>query len=165
MAGFLPEGAGRRARRILKKLSRGPHRAFSASGNNPVMRPLRTLLIMLALLGVGCSTGGGSADPSPRSDVAAGLAGRAEGVAAALDSGRCDVAVAETRALQADLAAADLQPAVRAEALAGAARLANSIVCAPAPVPVPTTAAPAGNSEGGGTSGKKRKEQKGDDDD
>jgi hypothetical protein len=130
------------------------------------MRPLRTLLVMLALLGAGCSTGGGSADPSPRSDVAAGLAGRAEGVAAALDSGRCDVAVAETRALQADLAAADLEPAVRAEALAGAARLASSIVCAPAPVPVPTTVSPAGNPEGGGTpSGKKRKGQKGDDDD
>ena len=117
------------------------------------------------MLGAGCSAGGGSAEPGSPGDVAAGLAVRAEGVAAALDSGRCEAALAEARSLQADLAATDLEPAVRAEALAGAARLANGIVCAAAaPPPVPTTVAVARNPDGGGTPpGKKRKERKGDD--
>ena len=131
------------------------------------MRPLRTVLMLLALLGAGCAAGGGSAGPGSPGDVADGLAARAEGVAAALDSGRCDAALAEARSLQADLATTALESAVRAEALAGADRLVDGIVCAaPAPPPVPTTIAVAQKSDGGGTPpGKKRKERKGDDDD
>lgn len=122
------------------------------------------MLILLALLGAGCSAGGGSGDAGPPGDVAAGLAARAEGVAAALDSGRCEAALTEARSLQADLTATDFEPAVRAEALAGAARMVNGIVCAaPAPPPVPTTIAPAQNTGGSTTpAGKKRKERKGD---
>jgi hypothetical protein len=73
--------------------------------------------------------------------VAAGLAARAERVAAALDAGACDQALAEARGLEGDVAALKAEPAVRAEALAGAARLVSGINCVPpttAP-PVPTT--------------------------
>ncbi len=69
--------------------------------------------------------------------MAAGLAARAEQVAAALDAGACDDALAKARSLQTDIAALPIDPAVRAEALAGAVRLTSGINC-----PVVTTTAP-----------------------
>lgn len=123
-----------------------------------------TVTLLVALLGAGCGAGDGGEAGRP-SDAAAGLAVRAEGVAAALDAGRCDAALAEARSLQDDLAAADLEPAVRAEALAGAARVVNGIVCAPPPPAATTvTVAPAARS-GNGDNDKKGKGRKGDDDD
>jgi hypothetical protein len=93
-------------------------------------------------IGAGCASGGGRADaPHLAADVAAGLATRAEQVAAALDAGQCDQALQGARSLQNDIAAPQADPAVRAEALAGAARLVNGINCPP-PVVVPATSAP-----------------------
>jgi hypothetical protein len=121
---------------------------------------------LAALLGAGCAAddGGGTGSPD---GAAAGLAVRAEGVAAALDAGRCDAALAEARALQTDLAAAELAADVRAEALAGAARVVNGIVCTPPPPPTTTTtAAPVVTArDSGGDTTKKGKGRKGDDDD
>jgi hypothetical protein len=74
--------------------------------------------------------------------VAAGLAGRAEQVASALDAGQCDQAQAAARSLQSDIAALQVDPAVRAEALAGAVRLTSGINCPPVVAPPPTTAQP-----------------------
>ncbi len=121
---------------------------------------------LAALLGVGCAAndGGGTASPG---GAAAGLAVRADGVAAALDAGQCDAALAEARALQTDLAAVDLSPAVRAEALAGATRVVISIVWPPPPPTTTTTATPvtASRGSGDGDKDKKGKGRKGDDDD
>jgi hypothetical protein len=103
--------------------------------------PLVGALLVLAVLGAGCSAAGGSGGHRIPADVAAGLAARADRVAAALDAGACDQALAEARGLQGDVAALKAEPAVRAEALAGAARLVSGINCVPpttAP-PVPTT--------------------------
>jgi hypothetical protein len=97
--------------------------------------------MVVATLGASCASGGGSAGSRIPADVAAGLAARADQVAAALDAGACDQALAEARGLQGDVAALKAEPAVRAEALAGAARLVSGINCVPpttAP-PVPTT--------------------------
>jgi len=60
-------------------------------------------------------------------------------VAAALDAGACDDALAKARSLQTDLAALPGDPGVRAEALAGVARLTSGINC---PVTTTTTAPP-----------------------
>jgi len=119
-------------------------------------------LILVVLLGAaGC--GSGAAPPSGAgrlpADVAAGLATRAEQVAAALDAGACDDALAMARSLQTDIAALPVEPAVRAEALAGAARLTSGINC-----PVTTTAPPAPAVTMPGD-GKKGKGHKGDHDD
>jgi hypothetical protein len=98
-------------------------------------------------------------------DVATGLAARAEQVAAALDAGACDDALAKARSLQTDIAALPFAPAVREEALAGAARLVSGINC---PVVTTTTAPPPPVTvpsivvEG---NGRKSKGHKGDDDD
>ena len=92
--------------------------------------------------------------------MAAGLAARSEQVAAALDAGACDDALAKARSLQTDIAALTVEPAVRAEALAGATRLTSGINCpvvtttAPPPATVPSVV-----TEG---NGRKSKGQKGD---
>jgi len=103
-------------------------------------RTVLSLVALTATLALGSGCGGGSGGPAGERlapDVAAGLATRAEQVAAALDAGQCDQALAGARSLQADIAALPVAPAVRAEALAGAARLTGGISCPP-----PTTAAP-----------------------
>lgn len=120
--------------------------------------------LLVALAGIACGSGSTADDPS---EALTGLAARAERVGAALDAGRCDAALAEARELQIDLAAADLAPAVRSEALAGAASVANGIVCAPPPPTTTSTAvaAPASRDAGDRQHGKKGKGRKGDDDD
>ncbi|HKY75911.1 MAG TPA: hypothetical protein VJS45_07220 [Acidimicrobiia bacterium] len=97
-------------------------------------------------------------------DVTTGLAARADQVAAALAAGACDDALAKARSLQTDIAALPIDPAVRAEALAGAVRLTSGINCpvvttttAPPPVTVPSVV-----NEG---NTRKGKERKGDNDD
>jgi hypothetical protein len=122
-----------------------------------------TVTLFAALLGAGCGAGDGGEAGRP-SDAATGLAVRADGVAAALDAGQCDAALAEARALQADLAAAELAPEVRAEALAGAIRVVNGIVCAPPTTTTTAAVAPAVRS-GDSDNDKKGKGRKGDDDD
>ena len=84
-------------------------------------------------------------------------------MAAALAAGACDDALAKARSLQTDIAALPIDPAVRAEALAGAVRLTSGINCPvvtttgpPPPVPVPSVV-----NEGNGRKGK----NKGDNDD
>ena len=83
-------------------------------------------------------------------------------MAAALAAGACDDALAKARSLQTDIAALPIDPAVRAEALAGAVRLTSGINCpvvtttAPPPVTVPSVV-----NEGNGRKGK----DKGDNDD
>jgi len=78
-------------------------------------------------------------------------------VAAALAAGACDDALAKARSLQTDIAALPIDPAVRAEALAGAVRLTSGINCpvvtttAPPPVPVPSVV-----NEGNGRKGKNK---------
>jgi hypothetical protein len=117
--------------------------------------------VMLVVTGAGCASGGGSAGTGRLpADVAAGLATRAEQVAAALDAGACDDALAKARSLQTDIAALPVDPAVRAEALAGAARLVSGISC-----PVVTTAPPPPVVTVPDGNGRKGKGHKGDDDD
>jgi len=129
----------------------------------------KTVLPFLALalaVGAGCGAGGGPPEGGLRPDVAAGLATRAEQVATALDAGQCDQALAGARSLQNDIAALPVDPALRAEALAGAARVVSGISCpvvAPPPVtavtvPAPATTAPSGKD-------RKSKGPKGNDDD
>jgi hypothetical protein len=131
----------------------------------------KTVLAVLAVtlaIGAGCaSSGGGQPDPPLAPDVAAGLADRAEQVAAALDAGRCDEALAGARTLQNDIAALPVDAALRAEALAGAARLVSGISCPP-PVTAPPTSVPAvdvPDVRDGGKSGKGKGKGKGHDDD
>ena len=119
--------------------------------------PALVLVISLGAAGCGSACGPNGTGRLP-ADVASGLAARAEQVAAALDGGACDDALAEARSLQADVAALPVDPAVRAEALAGAARLTTGINC-----PVTTTTAPP--PPGAAPAGKKPKEHKGDHDD
>ena len=111
------------------------------------------------LAAAGCGSAGGSNGGGRLpADVAASLATRAEQVAATLDAGACDDALAQARALQTDIAALPVAPALRAEALAGAARLTSGINCpvttttAPPPVTVPAPVI-----EGGGRKGKEHK--------
>jgi len=123
-------------------------RGRSGSGRGPFL----PALMLVAALGAGCASAGGSAGRRIPGGVASGLADRADGVAAAVDAGACDQALAEARSLQSDIAALDLAPAVRAEALAGAARLVSGISCAP-----PPTAPPVPPATGAPTPGKKEK--------
>ena len=129
----------------------------------------KTVLPLLALLlavGAGCSPDGGQAPRRVAPDVAAGLAARAEQVAAALDAGQCDQALAGARSLQNDLAALPAEPALKAEALAGAARLVSGISCpVAAPPPVPVVTVPDSTITVPGGNGRKGKGHKGDDDD
>jgi hypothetical protein len=98
-------------------------------------------MLVVALAGA-CSSGGGAdghgAGSGIPADVAGALAARADRVAADLDAGACDQALTEARSLQGDLAALPADPAVRAEALAGAARLTTAITCSPPPAPAPS---------------------------
>lgn len=129
---------------------------------------LRNLLLVLPLAAAACGSNGEPPDAARplAADVAAGLAARAEAVAAALDAGACDEALNKARALQTDIAALPIEPAVRAEALVGAARLTSGINCpvvtttAPPPVTVPSVVV-----EGNGRKGKGDKGDKGDKDD
>ena len=123
---------------------------------------LRVLILVVPLVAAACGSSGGEAGTGHLpADVAEGLAVRAEQVAAALDAGACDDALAKARSLQTDIAALPVDPAVRAEALAGAARLTTGISCpvvtttAPPPVTVPSVV----------TDRPKGKKHKGDNDD
>jgi hypothetical protein len=125
---------------------------------------LRVFAMVVSLAAAACGSEGGPADGGPLpADVAAGLAARAEQVGAALAAGACDDALAKARSLQTDIAALPIDPAVRAEALAGAVRLTSGINCpvVTTTAPPPVTAPPVVN-EGGGRKGKGHK---GDDDD
>jgi hypothetical protein len=124
------------------------------------------MALVLPLTAAACGSTGNTPDSGAMpADVATGLAARAEQVAAALDAGACDDALAKARSLQTDIAALPFEPAVRAEALAGAARLVSGINC---PVVTTTTAPPPPVTvpsivvEG---NGRKSKGHKGDDDD
>ncbi|HEV3364238.1 MAG TPA: hypothetical protein VG795_08875 [Acidimicrobiia bacterium] len=117
----------------------------------------------------GCGSAGGSDGTAQLpADVAAGLAIRAEQVAAALEAGACDDALAKARSLQTDIATLPAAPEVRAEALAGAARLVSGINC---PVtttttvpPPPTVSVPSDvRVDGDGRKGKGNKGDKDDD--
>jgi len=123
----------------------------------------RALLLVLAFGAAGCGSAGGP-DGTGRlpADVAAGFAARADEVAAALDAGACDDALAKARSLQTDLAALPVDPDVRAEALAGAARLTGGINC---PVTTTTTPAPPAPATTAPADDKKGKKHKGDHDD
>ena len=125
----------------------------------------RALALVLPLTAAACGSAGNPSDTAPLpADVAAGLAARAEQVAAALDAGACDDALAKARSLQTDIAALPVDPEVRAEALAGAARLTSTINCpvvtttAPPPVTVPSVVV-----EGNGRKSKGNKDDKDDD--
>jgi hypothetical protein len=111
-------------------------------GNNPGMARVSLLTAFLAAaVGVaGCSpsSAGGSTGKGIPATAATALATRADGVAAALDIGDCEQALAQARSLQTDVAAVKVAPAVATEAAAGAARLVDAIHCAPAPPPAPT---------------------------
>ncbi len=117
------------------------------------------MILVLSLAGAGCGSAGGSNESARLpADVADGYAVRAEQVAAALDAGACDDALAKARSLQTDIAAVPLEPAVRAEALAGAARLVSGINCpvvttAPPPQPVPASPAKGDDRKGKGHKG------------
>ncbi|MDQ4135226.1 MAG: hypothetical protein M3158_03485, partial [Pseudomonadota bacterium] len=57
-------------------------------------KPLFPVLAVMLAIGAGCASGGGQEEaPRLAADVAAGLATRAEQVAAALDAGQCDQAL------------------------------------------------------------------------
>ena len=118
----------------------------------------------MSLAAAACGSEGGPPEAGALpADVANGLAVRAEQVAAALAAGACDDALAKARSLQTDIAALPVDPAVRAEALAGAVRLTSSINCpvVTTTVPPPVTA-PSAVNEGNVRKGKGKK---GDDDD
>jgi hypothetical protein len=96
---------------------------------------------LAAALGVaGCSSpsAGGSTGKGIPASAATALAARSDGVAAALDRGDCEQALAQARSLQGDVAALKLAPAVATEAAAGAAGLVDAIHCAPPPPPTTT---------------------------
>lgn len=96
------------------------------------MGRLAIVAMCFVMLGGACSAGAeDAAGKGMPADVAGQLAARADRVAAALDSGGCDQALAEARSLQSDISGLTVDPAVKAEALAGAARLTTAIVCAP----------------------------------
>jgi hypothetical protein len=99
------------------------------------------ILLTVAVLAGGCGgqgggQGGGKTIPAAAAGV---LAGRADRVAADLAAGACDQARAEAQSLQADLAALPVDPAVRDQAVAGAARLVATIACAAATTTTITT--------------------------
>jgi hypothetical protein len=129
----------------------------------------KTVLPLLALalaVGSGCGAGGGQPKGGLTPDVAAGLATRAEQVATAFEAGQCDQALAGARSLQNDIAALPVDPELRAEALAGAARVVSGISC-PAVAPPPVTAVTVPQAATTAPTGKppKGKEHKGNDHD
>lgn len=104
------------------------------------MRRLAIVGMCFVLVGGACSAGADdAAGPGLPADVAGALAARADRVAAALDAGACDQALAEARSLQSDFSGLTVDPALKAEALAGAARLTAAIACPP---PTTTTTQP-----------------------
>jgi len=113
--------------------------------------------VVLSLLAGACGGGGGAAAGKaiPAADATA-LAARADRIAAELAGGQCDQAKAETQSLQADLGTLAVPAALRDEAVAGAARLAGAITCAP-PAPVTTLPPVADQGDSGPTKGKKHK--------
>lgn len=95
--------------------------------------------LVVAVLAGACGTGGAQPGGKTIPAAAAGvLAGRADRVAADLAAGACDQALTEAKSLQADLATLAVDPALRDQAVAGAARLVAGIACAP---PTTTTIA------------------------
>ena len=108
-----------------------------------------TACIVLGALVGACSSGGGSEGKGIPTDVATALAARADRVAADLDAGACDQALTEAHSLQTDVGALKVQPAVRGEAVAGAARLVAGINCAP-PTTVAQDSQPGGGEPGPG---------------
>lgn len=124
---------------------------------------LRAFALFLSLAAAACGSDGGPPDAGALpADVANGLAARAEQVAAALAAGACDDALAKARSLQTDIAALPVDPAVRAEALAGAVRLVSGINC-PVVTTAPPPAVPDIRSDGDGKKGKEDKGEKDDD--
>jgi len=114
---------------------------------------LAAAMIVLAVFASGCGGGSGGA-----TGQAGSLAARAERVAAALEVGACDQARAEALALQSDVGAVQLDPAVKAEAADRTRRLVAAINCPPpttTATTVTTTAVVAG--EPGPAKGKKHK--------
>jgi hypothetical protein len=111
---------------------------------------------LLSAPGCGSARGSNGTGRLP-ADVAAGFAARAEQVAAALDAGACDDALAKARSLQRDFAALPVDPAVRAEALAGAARLVSGINCPVATTAPPPVTMPSSADDGAGRKGKGHK--------
>jgi hypothetical protein len=101
-----------------------------AWGRSGAVRLVAMGLAVVALAAA-CSSGGGSGQKGIPLDVATALAARADRIASDLDGGACDQALAEARSLQGDIAGVKADPTVRAEALAGAARLVAAIDCAP----------------------------------
>ena len=97
-------------------------------------------LALLAAAACGTGGGAGAGKVIPAGEAAA-LAARADTVATDLAAGACDQALAEARALQTDLGALAVPAAVRDQAVAGAARLAGAITCAP-PVTATTATVP-----------------------
>jgi hypothetical protein len=118
-------------------------------------------LVVVTALGASCSSAGGTGGQRIPGEVAEGLAARADRVAAALDAGACPAALGEAQALHGEIAALDAESAVKAEALAGAARLVSGISCPP-PTTGPAVVNP--NPAGGAAPGKRSKGHKGDDD-
>jgi hypothetical protein len=120
-------------------------------------RTVVPLLVATLTVGAGCGSGGGGgggrAEGRLAPEVAAGLAARAEQVAVALEAGHCDEALDGARALQSDIAALTAEPAVRAEALTGAARLVNGISCPRPVITVPVLAPPEKERKGKGSKG------------
>ena len=114
------------------------------------------MLVLLAAAGCGSGAAPSGTVRLP-ADLAAGLATRAEQVAAALDAGACDDALAKARSLQTDIAALPVEQAVRAEALAGAARLVSGINCPVATTAPPPVTVPAIVDDGAGRKGKGHK--------
>ena len=122
------------------------------------------ILVLPLTAAAACGSAAGPPDTGPLpADVAAGLAARAEQVAAALDAGACDDALAKARSLQTDIAALTVQPAIRAEALTGAARLVNGINCPVATTAPPPVTVPSIVHEGNDRKGKGDKDEKDDD--
>ena len=128
--------------------------------------PLFTAFLVAAVGAVGvagCSSpsAGGSTGKGIPTPAAAALASRADGVAAALAIGDCEQALAQARSLQSDVAALPADPARRAEAVAGAARLVGTIHCAPPPTVAPTVVEAPPPTAGGAPTRKKGKGHQG----
>lgn len=117
---------------------------------------LAACLAGAALVG-GCSPFGGASGATIPADVATALAARADRVAAELDAGACDQALADARSLEGDLAAVKAGSAVRADALSRAARVVAAINCPPTTT---TTAAPAPPDQSAGPGPGHPKERK-----
>ena len=129
------------------------------------MQRLAVVGVCFVVLAGACSSGGDRAGGAGvPAEVAGVLAARAERVAAALDSGACDQALAEARSLESDVTALTVDPAVKAEAAAGASRLVAAISCVPPTTTPPTVVTPP-RGEGGSDRGKGDKNKGGDKDD